>query len=226
MDFAVSWSVHQTLFTNCRVEGGSNNDEVVSEQVYGEVLPRVGQSTDGVMGGLSKIVYLDTTGIENPFVEYKGPDLNIEMPVKVFSQWVKEYAADWSVRIKAEGEGTANSGFQVVVEEIDNLELRQQRSRMMENGLQRMFKSVREVWNFHHAGTFSDNTTLFVTFNDPILPTDTKSEEETWNLRIDSNRASKIDYFMQTKGMSRDEAEMKVSEIEDYKNSQPSVEEE
>jgi ABC-type amino acid transport substrate-binding protein len=57
---------------------------------------------------------------------------------------------------------------------------------------------------------------LFIEFSKPELPVDEKASEEVWTMRIDSGRASRVDYFMAVMGMSRNEAEAKVAEIDAY----------
>ena len=41
-----------------------------------------------------------------------------------------------------------------------------------------------------------------------------KSNEEVWSIRIKEGRASRIDYFIEVKGMSKEEAIAKVAEID------------
>ena len=48
------------------------------------------------------------------------------------------------------------------------------------------------------------------------LPTDDKSTEEVWDARINGNRASIIDYLIEEKDYSKQEAELKYQEILRY----------
>lgn len=214
LEFAASWSVHQTLYTNCMIQSEASGSLETSE-VYGGVVPRQGDvSGDSLIGGLSRVIQLDSNGVDNPFVEYKGPDLNLEMPARLFQGWVKAYAEDWSVRVKVDGEGQANSGFQLVVEELPNLELRQQRSRMMEAGMKRLYKCISTVWNQYEAKKLSEDLVLYASFSEPKLPVNRKDEEETWSLRIAEGRASRVDYLMDVKSLTKEEAELKIKEID------------
>ena len=145
--------------------------------------------------------------------EVRTTIVDLQGPTNVLSLWVRDFAADWSVRIKMAGEGTAQSGFQLVVEEMDNLELRKQRSRMFEQGIRKMYHVVHKVYNTIHPNTFGEESELYCSFGEPKLPTDTKKEEEIWSIRINEGRATKVDYFMQVHHMSRDEAEEKVRQI-------------
>jgi hypothetical protein len=97
---------------------------------------------------------------------------------------------------------------------MDNLELRKKRQRMFEQGFKRMYQMMALVMNTVHPGTFSENSEMFVTFTDPVLPVNQKDTEEVWDMRITSKRATRIDYFMQMYGMTRMQAEEKVLEID------------
>jgi hypothetical protein len=216
LTYASSWSIHQTLFTNCRLQGDTGSMETMTDVPYNSVLPRqTGGDGKALLAGLSKVIQLDTTGVDNPFVKYEGPDINLNAPTEMFNRWVSDYASDWSVRIKAAGEGVANSGFQLIVEEMDNLELRQTRARMFESGFRRMFQVIKTVWNTHHAGTFGDDSELFITFEQPSLPVDNKSQEEVWSMKIKEGRATNVDYFIKVEGLSKEEAIAKDKEIKE-----------
>lgn len=214
MEFAASWTIHQTLFTNAELEGGIGSDMVVSD-VYKSVVPRQTSGGSGVPGGLGSIVTLDTTGVENPFVEYKGPDVDLMIPVKMFQQWSRDFASDWGVNIKFAGEGSADSGFQLIVESMDNLDLRTKRQRFMENGLERMYLILRDVMNMHFNAMPPDSY-LKVSFAPPHLPVDKKQQEEVWSMRISQGRATPIDYYMEVYGMTKEEAEAKWTEIQEF----------
>lgn len=216
MDFAASWSVNQTLYTNVQF----TDDEVPGvhvEEVYKQPLPRMtGNSPSQTVMGLSKIVQIDDSGVDSVYLEFKGPNIDFAGPTTMFNTWMHDYASDWSVRIKMTDSAQAQSGFQLVVEEIDNLELRRMRSRMMERGIKELSYVIMRVWNTAHPGSFNEEAMVFVTIPDANLPINTKEQEETWSLKIAERRASRVDYFMQTEGMTQAEAEAKVQEIEQY----------
>lgn len=215
LEFGSSWSIHKTLFTNARIEGQVSSSTNI-EQVHNSPLPRMTNSSPGVVGGLSKVVQLDTAGVENPFVEFKGPEVDLEAPTKVMSNWVRDYAGDWGVRVKVAGEGTANSGFQLIVEEFDNIELKKTRAKMFSTGLQRVFDAIKGIWNYHFPGTFSDNVVCYAEFSEPSLPTDKKQDEEIWSLRLNEKRATPIDYYMEAWGLTKEEAEEKWMEVRSF----------
>lgn len=217
LEFAASWSVHQTLFTNCNIEGEEYGD-VSFDQEYQQKLPRP-VSQKGLIGGLGKVVHLDTTGVESPFIEYKGPVVDMAGSHDLYKDWCRDYADDWSVTVKMDGDGNANvSGFSLVVQEKDNLELRQERQRMAEAGLQRLMHVIHHIWNFHHANVFTDDMEIFVDFTQPKLPFDKLEDEELWSKKIQEGRASIIDYLIEKEKLSREEAEERLAQIRKDQN--------
>ena len=217
-EFAASWSVHQTLFTNMSLDGSADEQNLYAEsggESYQQKLPRVGGGSNAIVGGLGKIVEVNSSGVENPFLEYKAPSIDLTQSHGLFTDWVKDYASDWSVRARVDGDGSNVSGFSLVVRETDNLELRQERQRMFEQGLDRLFKSVSTVWNTYHPQTFDEDATLNTSFVDPKLPFDQKEDEDIWSIRITEGRASTIDYLMDKHGIDRDEAIEMQQRIDD-----------
>lgn len=212
-EYAISWAKLPTLFTNCRFED-SGTAEFEEQFVGTNPLPMRVPATASVIGGPSRAIFLDSSGVDSPFIEYKGPKVDIEPLDRVIDGWIKGYANDWSVRVKTAGEGSASSGFQLVVEEMDNLDLRKQRQKMFAGGFKRMFGVLKIVCNTYAPGVFSDDAELFATFPDPILPVETKEQEEVWSLKIAEGRATVIDYFMEVKGVTKDEAILMYEEIQ------------
>ena len=174
-EYAASWSKLKTLFTNARIEADLGMTEEV--QVYGSVLPRTMPAQGGLIGGPSRVIQIDTTGVDSAFVEYKGPEVNLEPIDNMFNKWVADYAADWAVNVKDANGGTADSGFKLIVEEMPNLELRKKRARMFEAGFKRLFKVVKTILNANKPGTFSEDAELFAQFSAPALPVDLMEQE-------------------------------------------------
>jgi len=214
-EYTASWNKQPTLFTNAQIQGGTGT-QYVEKQVYGEPLPRwVPSSAPGFVGGPGTVVGIETNG-EQVYLEYKKPDVDLMPLDDIMSKWVADYADDWSVNIKLDGQGSAaDSGFKLVVEELPNLELRKARQRMFEAGFERLFEVIKNVGAYHGV-TFPPEAVVDVTFSTPDLPVDEKASEEVWSIRISEGRASRVDYFMATKGLSLEEAEAKVAEIDAY----------
>lgn len=200
-EYAISWAKLPTLFTNCRFEGGSA-DQWESVMTADNKLPRLVPTAGSVIGGPSRAIQLDSAGVDSPFVKYESPKVDISPMDAVVEGWMKQYAADWSVNIHLRGEGRAQSGFQLVVEEVDNLDLRKQRQRMFESGFKRFFQVIKKIV----PGMFSDDSILFAEFLQPVLPVNTLESEQSWSIRIAEKRATPIDYFVQMCGLSEKEA--------------------
>jgi len=211
-EYASMWAKFQTLFTNAKVEAGSEGGMMVPAVIPGEPLPRLVPSIPAAIGGPGKVIEIDTNGVQSPFVEYKGPQPDLMPLSEIVDKWVMDFAADWSVNASMENNG-ADSGFKLIVREMPNLELRKKRQKMFEAGFHRMFRVIKIVVNTWAPGTFSDDAELFVKFPAIDLPVDQKETEDIWAAKIAGGRASRVDYFMEVKGMTQEEAAAKVAEV-------------
>ncbi len=212
-EFSAMWAKQPTLFTNAKIQGGMGvTMEAVQHQ--GESLPRWVPSSDpGFVGGPGTVVAVETDG-DAVYLDYKGPVPPLMDLDDIVKRWVTDFAADWSVAVASEGNGQADSGFKLVVKELPNLELRKKRARMFEAGFHRLYDILVAV-----AGTVNitlpPEGELWVDFGEPDLPIDEKASEEVWSRKISEKRATRVDYFMEVKGMSKAEAEQKVAEIDE-----------
>jgi hypothetical protein len=120
---------------------------------------------------------------------------------------IKAIAYDWSVNIRAEGSGHANSGFQIIVEEMDSLQLREKRAQTFQAGFRRLYKILQLLYPTLPAGE------LRVRWAPPSLPVNTSEMESMWQLRIAGGRASVLDYLREVKGMDDETAMEKIQEI-------------
>ena len=120
-------------------------------------------------------------------------------------------AGAYSVRLEAD---TSNitSGFQLVVKENSNLELRKERQRPFEAGFSKMWDVMSRIIKIVHNIDLSQYEFL-VNFPTPSLPINEKEVEEIWSIRIDNKRATVKDYLMEVKGMTSDEADKKIIEL-------------
>lgn len=223
-EYAIGWMKKPTLFTNAQL--GESHIEEQSHYDNGETSETHLSSSkfphqhygmgDKVKFGPSTAVQLDTTGVDGAFAEFKSPDVNIQPIDQVVEHWVQSYASDWSVSVDIGGTARASSGFQLIVEELPNLQLRKQRQKMFAIGLGRLFDIIKTVANTYSDATFPEESKLFVEFSQPNLPVDEKVQEDLWTTRINENRASLVDYFVETQGMSQEEAVDKIAEIIEF----------
>lgn len=212
-EFALSWAKMPTLYTNCDISSPEMEVGYENNGVY----PTLVNNTAGMIGGPGKVIKLDSLSGESPFVEYKAPTFDITSMDKVQQQWLINVAQDWSVALNVSGSGHATSGFQLIVEEMPNLELRKQRQKMFNMGFKRWYRVVATVLNTVGIDLPLDSE-LIVEFRSPKLPFEAKDNEEIWDLKIESGRASRIDYFKEEYGLTTTEAELKLIEIDKYNN--------
>lgn len=216
-EYSVLWSKMSTMFTNMRPSGEQGSSSVETAEVFNSALPRqvpVSAMSAGVLAGPGQAVVLDSMGVDNPFVEYRNPNIDLKAADETVDNWVRNFAADWSVRLEMLGQARAASGFQFIVEEMPNLELRKQRQRMFESGFKRLYRILRSVHNVSTGvGAFPEDSQLFVKFEPPALPVDQQVQETVWSQRISEGRATDIDYHMKVEGISKDEAMAKFLEI-------------
>ena len=195
--WSLSFANRPTVVTNAKLGGNSASYEVEDS----------GRSLEKVITGPDQVIYIDTMGVDSPFFEYKIPVVDFASMDAVVNGWTAALAKDWSVNLRNDSEARATSGFQLVVEGLDNKELRIQRQRMFEQGFKRFYRVMRKVLSVASGvAVFPEDSELFVTFGDDKLPTDEKENEELWSMKISSGRGSTISYLMETRGISRDEA--------------------
>jgi hypothetical protein len=213
-EYAAAWSKVKTLFTNAEIGDSSAGTQTWVDPTTG--IPRQVPAMPSTVGGPGRIVLLETPPGTSPYVEYKGPDVTL-MPIEeMFSQWVKDFAGDWSVRLQASGDASASSGFQLIVEELPNMELRKQRQKMFQAGFARLYKVLTFVTAGLPGAALPVDGILYVTFQEPELPVDSMDAENVWSKKIMEGRASRVDYFMETEGMTKEEALAKITEIDLY----------
>jgi hypothetical protein len=161
------------------------------------------------MGGLGNVVTV-TTGDPStaPFVKFDGPQSDLQQLNEVVESLAKQVAYDWSVSMRSEGSGKANSGFQIIVEEMDNLQLREKRAQSMQAALRRFYDVTQRLYPTLTTGR------LRAKFAPPNLPVNTTEQEQLWSTRISEGRASVLDYFREVQGLSTEEAQEKITEIQ------------
>ena len=187
LDYSLAWKQQSTLFSNVR-------------------LPE--QLTLGP-GSVVEVEQADAS--MNVFIEYRTPDIDVNTINDILTNWANMVAGAYSVRLEAD---TSNitSGFQLVVKENSNLELRKERQRPFEAGFSKMWDVMSRIIKIVHNIDLSQYAFL-VNFPTPSLPINEKEVEEIWSIRIDNKRATVKDYLMEVKGMTSDEADKKIIEL-------------
>lgn len=218
-EYALKFMKYGTWVTNCNIEGQTSSTPQVT-QVYNRNLP-VQTNTPGqeVIIGPTQVVKVSTVGIDNPMFEWKTPIVDLQPLDTIVNTWVHDFAADWSVNIKAAGQATATSGFQLVVEEIDNLELKKVRSKQFACGLEQVCMIMMKIANMV-GYNFSEDSKPNVVFSTPILPVAELEDEQVWSLRLREGRASRTEYFITKFDMTLEQAQEKIAQIDSERQAQ------
>lgn len=218
-EYSMSWMKRPSLYTNMEMVEPDGQVGMEIGTMYGDKLPRLVPTTGSVMSGPGKVIMMSSNAVDGQVVlDYKGP---MAVPIKeiddVVTSWIQGYASDWSVKIITTQDARASSGFQLIVEQMDNLELRKSRQRMFEDGFKDFYEIFKIVVN---NGTgkdlFPEVTSLEVEFPTPNLPVDDVKQEMMWSQKITEGRASPIDYYIATEGMTEEEACRKHLEVLKY----------
>lgn len=210
-EYSSQWSKFETMYTNVALpeEGGYSG---LANGFKSKIAARnTITSQAGLIGGPSKVVQIAAPDGESPFMEYKAPKPELAPMDEMFERWFRGFAQDWSVNVDndANGYGGATSGFQLMVREIPNIELRKKRQRMMEQGFKRLYEIMLKMSEYSDMGLIQ-GTELMIEFAAPEMPVDEKAAEDIWDRKIKAKRATVIEYFMVQLGLDREQAEAKV----------------
>ena len=173
---------------------------------------------EGAIAGPGSIINLDSTVPgQAPTVEYKTPQVDVGAIQAILDAQIKQAASSYSVRI-AEDSSVVTSGFSLIVKENANLELRKRRQRQFESG----FKEAQEVIKtiLAYVGFDLGDASITIGFPAPSLPINEMEQEQIWDMRISSGRATIKDYLMEVKKMTSEEADKKLVELEASKQVQ------
>lgn len=217
-EWSAAFAKRPTPITNMTFKSQEETPEVMSTQPWNSALPRLGTTPgDEITTGPDTIIQLNSRGVDGPFFKYEAPSVNFAELDQMVKGWIESYASDWSVQIRAAGAGTASSGFQLIVEELPNLELRKKRAKQFEAGFKRFFHIVSKVMNRAMGMEYLPETAcLYATFEEPNLPVNQKEAEEIWDKKIAGGRASIIDYLMVTEELTEEEAIARYEKIKMY----------
>jgi hypothetical protein len=221
LDFALTTQKGQSLFImNAEVKGGN---EAPSYAMTGNSIESIeGANNPGgpgykmrapeqpSLGGIGSVITLKAGkgATIAPSAEFKGPNVDLAAHDAVMRTLLQDLASDWSVRLKVGGQGQASSGFQLIVEEMDNLELREQQAKAYQGALRRMYDITKVLYPELTDGQ------LQVIFAPASLPTNKAEDLKLWVDKITAGLASRVDYFMATEGLSAEEAVLRVQEVD------------
>jgi len=133
---------------------------------------------EGFVRGIDAAIALDSNNsAETPFFEFASPTANVTEFMAWFKPFREAIADEWGVNLNIAGRGTADSGFKLIVEEFENIELRQTRivaAKQFEEDLYQVFAAMSPV---HDWGLDSEGRGV-ADFAEPVLPVN-KNEEWT-----------------------------------------------
>jgi len=218
-EFAIAFQKQKTLFITGDIinDDANSGDQLIpaaqmgsspAGAVYNDI-PFYQTRKQSYIGGLGSIAKLgsDGDGVAGK-AEFIGPDTKLGELDAIITEYIGSVANDWAVNINYGGSGKATSGFQLIVEEISNLQLRELRGQLMQANLRRFYEITKSIY----PGQLTDGY-LQAQFAAPNLPVNQIEVENIWTLKIDNNRASIKDYFMEEKGLSETEAMEKIADI-------------
>lgn len=218
-EFAVTWSKQKTLFTNGTFGEGNASQQMIPAALPGHTDPGAlyndlqgfSNSGDSPVIGLGAIVQVtsDDSG-RDPMIKFDGPTSDLDKLHQVISALSEDVANDWDVNVRIEGRGSANSGFQLVVESMDGLNLRAKQIQFFQASFRIMYEILQRMYPELPAGN------LYVSFAPPSLPVNEKERDANWVSRISTNRASVIDYLMEENDLTEEEAVEKATKIKAY----------
>lgn len=206
--FALATQKGQTLIiTNAKIQ----STEEPSYSISGIESTQVKPTEEATIGGIGSVMALTSppNATQAPTADFKGPSVDLKSHYDVMAGLVEDIAFDWSVRLKMSGQGSASSGFQLVVEEMDNLELRQTRAKSFQGAMRRFYDIMSAMYPELTDGM------LQVVFAPPSLPVNNQEELNLWTQKIEKNLASVVDYFMAVDNLSQEEAIAKALEVKE-----------
>ena len=218
-DLAIAHQKQKTLFTNATVTGTSGrggSSPTMNLPYADEGFTPAGTSypidtmnnTQQDMGGLGEVVTVQSGDPgQQPFIKFDGPTSDLMQLTKVLEDICKQVAEDWSVTLRKDSAGRANSGFQLIVEETDNLQLRDKRGQSFQAAFRRFYEVCKRLYPTLTQGM------LRVKFAPPSLPVNTVEDEKMWSDRIAGGRASVMDYLRVVQGLDDATAMEKIQEI-------------
>jgi hypothetical protein len=199
LQYAIAYQVNPTLFMDTDIVSTSTSPTAVipiappgHTNAGDEQWNQLSAATQKNIGGLGSIVQVQPgMSGSKPLVEYVGTDTKLKEMHDILVQQVKDIAADWDVTVQAEGGARANSGFQVIVEEMDNLALRERRGQSFQAGLRRFYDITQVLYPELLEGI------LKAEFAPPTLPVNRLEQEQVWTYRMQNGFGTPVDYWME-----------------------------
>lgn len=218
-EFAVAWQKNQTLFTNGTFSMPDSPATMVPAAMPGHTAPGAiydqinnfqnnGQPQAGGLGSVIQVVSDDNS--RDPFIKFDGPKSDLDKLHETVSEIIEDIANDWAVNVRITGRGTANSGFQLVVEEMDGLNLRARQIQYYQMAFHTMYDMLMKMYPELPMGQ------LIVNFPAPQLPVNEAERDANWVSKLNTGRGSVVDYFMEMENLTEEEAYERALKVKQY----------
>ncbi len=212
MQFAMAHAMQKTLFHDTPIVPQTDSSISIPIAPLGQVPAAETWEeitiTEGNVGGLGETVLMDKGDPNNPapWAAFLGPDTDLHQLNQTMAAQIQDIAADWCVTVKSQDSAKANSGYQVVVEEMDNLQLREQRAQSMQSGFRKFYDITQSMYPELLEGM------LQVEFAAPSLPVNPLEQAQVRTFNFALNLQTPVDVWME-EGMSEEDAKAKLAEV-------------
>lgn len=217
IEFAIAHQKQKQIVTNADIidNGGSEERGTVlpqrpgASQVPDNYTMVGGKGEPGLshVGQLGSLIKIETQGETPPYFEFKGPETDLQQLNDVVNDIIKLVAYNWDVNIDMQGDGSADSGFKLVVKELNNLSLRELRAQYATQAHRKEYEILKVMY------PTLPEAELFVKFPPPALPVDGKADLEEWNMKIAAGFASPVDFLIAKENLTEEEAIAKLDKI-------------
>jgi hypothetical protein len=182
-------------------------------QALGTAVTNVKLADGTVVAPDSPIILEDPSGADDKvFFEFKSPQVNVAEFVEVITGMAARVADGWGVNLKATntgGQGVADSGFKLVVEEIWNLESRKTR-RVYAGGFEQRLYAVHARVGLKHGVSLPLDAMMALNWQDAALPVNEKEKWEINQGKMASKVLSRKQYIMKEDPELTDEEAQKI----------------
>jgi hypothetical protein len=164
----------------------------------------------GTIIGPDAVVQIKSQPGEPVYLEYKAATA-VNSSLAAFEEWLAAFesgiADGWGVNLRGGGSGGADSGFKLVVEEIWNLETRNDRLKAATQFERDMYHVILSISNARGFG-LPEGSELYVKFPKPSLPVNAK---EAWDIKKEQIA---LDYISIEDAWREEEPDITQAEID------------
>lgn len=168
---------------------------------------------DGTVMSPDAIIQVVQTDPDIPiFFEFRAPQVQIDEFLPWLDGLTRDIGRSWGVTFEADGAGSADSGFKLIVKELPNTELRQTRRKAALQFEQELFNTLRIMHSVDSpsAEQIPNEAKLKVEFTAPLNVVNEKEVHDIAKEDLALGTLSKVEYIMKRDKVSREDAEAKL----------------